>query len=155
MQWAGLRWACADDAMARNQSRATIVRPGKVAGPTTGQDGLTYWVRRAARLAGWRCLATRISPVQVIDSRDLARLVIRLLTDDRPGAFHAVGSAERVTIGGLIETCARAAGTQVEVVPVPAETAPPPVFAADQGGLAGTAAQPGPRPGGGWARTGR
>lgn len=64
-------------------------------------------------------------PVQVIDVRDLARLVVRLAEDDRPGAFQAVGPAEPVTLGGLIETCARAAGTQVEIVQVmPAGEAP-------------------------------
>jgi hypothetical protein len=31
----------------------------------------------------------------------------------------AAGPAEPVTLGELIETCARAAGTEVEVVPVP------------------------------------
>jgi 2'-hydroxyisoflavone reductase len=65
------------------------------------------------------------SPVQVIDSRDLARLVVQLLADDRAGAFHAVGPAEPVTLGGLIETCARVAGTQVDIVQVPADQAPP------------------------------
>jgi 2'-hydroxyisoflavone reductase len=60
-------------------------------------------------------------PVQIIDSRDLARLVVQLLADGHPGAFHAVGPAEPVTLGGLIETCARVAGTQVEIVGVPAD----------------------------------
>jgi 2'-hydroxyisoflavone reductase len=64
-------------------------------------------------------------PVQVIDSRDLASLVVRLLVDDRPGAFNAVGPAEPTTMAGLIETCALAAGTRVEVVPVPAGAVPP------------------------------
>jgi 2'-hydroxyisoflavone reductase len=36
-------------------------------------------------------------------------VVVQLLADDRPGAFHAVGPAEPVTLSGLIETCARAA----------------------------------------------
>jgi 2'-hydroxyisoflavone reductase len=44
-----------------------------------------------------------------------------LLTDGRAGAFHAVGPAGPVTLGGLIETCARVAGTGVEVVRVPSE----------------------------------
>lgn len=57
--------------------------------------------------------------------RDLARLVVQLLTDDRPGAFHAVGPAEPVTLGGLIQTCARVAGATVRIVPVPPDTAPP------------------------------
>ncbi len=120
-----LKVACEDDVVARYGSRATIVRPGKVAGPYDWQDGLTYWVRRAAR-GGLVALPGDLrQPVQVIDSRDLGRLVVQLLADDRPGAFHAVGPAEPTTIGGLIQTCARAAGTQVEIVPVPPETAPP------------------------------
>ena len=127
-----LKVACEDDVLARYGSRATIVRPGKVAGPFDPQDGLT-WARRAA-LGGRVALpGAEDQPVQIIDSRDLGRLVVQLIADDRPGAFHAVGPAEPVTLGGLIRTCARVAGTQAEVVPVPAEAAPPffPLIRAD------------------------
>ena len=120
-----LKVACEDDVMARYGSQATIVRPGKVAGPHDWQPGLTYWVRRAARGGQVPLPGDPQQPVQIIDCRDLARLVVQLLTDDRPGAFHAVGPAEPVTLGGLIGTCARVAGTSVEIVPVPPETAPP------------------------------
>ncbi|OLB80214.1 MAG: epimerase [Actinobacteria bacterium 13_2_20CM_2_71_6] len=118
-----LKVACEDDVLARYGLRATIVRPGKVAGPHDWQDGLTYWVRRAARGGRVALPGRPEQPVQVIDSRDLARLVVRLLIDDRPGAFHAVGPAEPTTMAGLIETCARVAGSQVEIVPVPAGAA--------------------------------
>jgi nucleoside-diphosphate-sugar epimerase len=120
-----LKVACEDDVVARYQERATIVRPGKVAGPHDWQPGLTYWARRAARGGRVALPGDPRQPVQVIDSRDLARLVVQLLADDRPGAFQAVGPAEPVTISGLIQACARAAGTEVDVVPVlPAEQAP-------------------------------
>jgi nucleoside-diphosphate-sugar epimerase len=118
--------ACEDDVVARYGQRATIVRPGKVAGPHDWQDGLTYWVRRAGRGGRVAVPGDAAQPVQIIDSRDLARLVVQLLADDRPGAFHAVGPAEPVTLGGLIETCARVTGTQVELVPVPLDLAPQP-----------------------------
>lgn len=117
--------ACEDDVTARYGKRSTIVRPGKVAGPHDPSDVFTYWVRRAARGGRVALPGDPRQPVQVIDSRDLARLVVQLLADDRPGAFHAVGPAEPVTLGGLIETCAEVAGTQVEIVPVPPETATP------------------------------
>ncbi len=120
-----LKVACEDDVLARLGSRATIVRPGKVAGPYDPQRGFVYWVRRAARGGRVALPGAEDQPVQIIDSRDLARLVVQLLTDDRPGAFHAVGPAQPVTMGGLIRTCARVAGTQVEVVPVPAEAGGP------------------------------
>jgi len=121
-----LKVACEDDVVARYGQRATIVRPGKVAGPHDWQDGLTYWVRRAAGGGRVAVPGDPEQPVQIIDVRDLARLVVQLLADDRPGAFHAVGPAEPVTLGGLIETCARVAGTQVELVPVPLGLAPQP-----------------------------
>jgi 2'-hydroxyisoflavone reductase len=117
--------ACEDDVLARYGTRATIVRPGKVAGPHDPQDGLTYWVRRAARGGRVALPGRPEQPVQVVDVRDLAGLVVRLLADDRPGAFNAVGPAEPTTIGGLIETCARVAGTEVELVPVRADAVPP------------------------------
>jgi len=118
-----LKVACEDDVVARYGARATIVRPGKVAGPHDWQPGLTYWVRRAARGGRVALPGDPAQPVQIVDSRDLARLVVQLLTDDRPGAFHAVGPATPVTLGGLVETCARVAGATVDIVPVPLSTA--------------------------------
>jgi 2'-hydroxyisoflavone reductase len=128
-----LKVACEDDVVARYGDRATIVRPGKVAGPHDWQPGLTYWARRAARGGRVVLPGDPEQPVQVIDSRDLARLVVRLLQDGRGGAFHAVGPATPVTLGGLIGTCAQVAGTETEIVPVPAELAPPffPLIRAD------------------------
>jgi 2'-hydroxyisoflavone reductase len=117
--------ACEDDVLARYGDRATIVRPGKVAGPHDWQDGLTYWVRCGARGGRVAVPADPAQPVQVIDSRDLARLVVQLAADDRPGAFQAVGPAEPVTLGGLIGMCADVAGTQVELIRVPEDSAPP------------------------------
>jgi len=117
--------ACEDDILARYGSRATIVRPGKVAGPHDNQSGLTYWVRRAARGGRVALPGRPEQPVQVIDSRDLARLVVRLVEDAQPGAFNAVGPAEPTTMAGLIHTCAQVAGSEVEIVPVLADSVPP------------------------------
>lgn len=51
--------------------------------------------------------------------------MVRLLADGRSGAYHAVGPPEPTTLGGLIATCAQVAGTEVEIVPVPADAVPP------------------------------
>jgi 2'-hydroxyisoflavone reductase len=120
-----LKVACEDDVTARYRDRATIVRPGKVAGPHDGQNTFTYWVRQAARGGRIALPADPAQPVQIIDVRDLARLVVHLLADDRPGVFHAVGPADPTTLGGLIRTCATAAATEIELVPVPPHLAPP------------------------------
>jgi 2'-hydroxyisoflavone reductase len=114
-----LKVACEDDVLARYGDRATIVRPGIVAGPHDPTDRFTWWVRAAA--AGGRVeVPGRLDqPVQVVDARDLAALVTALLTDDRPGAFNAVGPAVPITLRTLLETCASALGTEVDPVEVP------------------------------------
>jgi 2'-hydroxyisoflavone reductase len=120
-----LKVACEDDVLARYGERATIVRPGIVAGPHDPTDRFTYWVRRAA--AGGRvAVPGRLDqPVQVVDAADLGRLVVALLEAGAPGIYNAVGPADRVTLAELIEACARAAGAQIEVVPVPPDAVDP------------------------------
>lgn len=113
-----LKVACEDDVLTAYGDRATIVRPGIVAGPHDPTDRFTYWVRRAAR-GGRVAVPGRLEqPVQVCDARDLAVLVGALLHTDPPGTYNAVGPRTPVTLGELIETCAQAAGTQVELVGV-------------------------------------
>ena len=120
-----LKVACEDETWSRWGERAVVVRPGVVAGPYDPTDRFTWWVRRAAR-GGRLALAGRPEqPVQVVDARDLANLVVQLLEDGTPGTFNAVGPAEPVTLAGLVAACAEAAGTSVEVVAVDAAALEP------------------------------
>ena len=121
-----LKVACEDDVRARFGERAAVVRPGVVAGPHDPTDRFTWWVRRAA-CGGRLALAGRPDqPVQVVDAGDLAHLVVALLEDRAAGTWNAVGPAEPTTLAGLVATCAAAAGTELEPVPVdPAAVEPP------------------------------
>lgn len=110
-----LKVACEDDAAARWGERLTTVRPGVVAGPYDPTDRFTSWVRTAARGGRVEVPGRLDQPVQVVDSRDHAHLVVALVEDDRAGTYNAVGPADPVTLGELVETCARAAGTTVEL----------------------------------------
>lgn len=109
--------ACEQDVAERYGERATIVRPVKVAGPHDSQDGLTYWVRRAARGGRVALPGDPAQPVQLVDARDLAGLVVDLLSAGRGGAFTAAGPSQ--SFAELIATCAAVAGTEVTVTPVP------------------------------------
>jgi nucleoside-diphosphate-sugar epimerase len=115
--------ACEDDVLERYGDRATIVRPGRVTGPGDTASTVLYWVRRGAR-GGRVALPTKPEqPLQLTDSRDLGRLIVQLITDERSGAFNAVGPF--TTIAELIEISAELAGTTVELVRVPTDAVPP------------------------------
>jgi 2'-hydroxyisoflavone reductase len=101
------------------------VRPRDDARAHDPTDRFTWWVRRAARGVRMAVPARLEQPVQVVDVRDLARLVTSLLADDRPGTYNAVGPAEPTTIAGMAAACAAAAGTSVDLVPVPVDAVEP------------------------------
>ena len=54
--------ACEDDVLARYGERATIVRPGKVAGPHDPSEMSRTGCGGPRAAGGWRCRATRSSP---------------------------------------------------------------------------------------------
>jgi 2'-hydroxyisoflavone reductase len=109
-----LKVACEDSLLAQFGERLSIVRPGYVVGPRDPHDRLTYWVRKAGR-GGPLAVPERLDrPVQLMDVRDLARLVTILLEHDLPGAFNAVGPTPAVGFVDLVRACGDA-----ELVPVP------------------------------------
>jgi len=114
--------ACEDDILARYGERATLVRPGKVAGPHDPSDTVLYWVRWGARGGRVVLPTSPEQPIQLTDVRDLGRLVMRLIVDDRGGAFNAVGPES--TIGELITLAAEVAGASAQWVQVPVDVVP-------------------------------
>ncbi|MFD7160130.1 NAD-dependent epimerase/dehydratase family protein [Kribbella sp. NPDC059898] len=115
--------ACEDDVVERYGDRATIIRPGRVTGPGDSSGTALYWIRRGAR-GGRVALPTKPeAPLQLVDSRDVARLITQLITDARPGAYNAVGPDS--TIAELIHTAADLSGTTVDLIPVPRDAVPP------------------------------
>lgn len=116
-----LKVACEQELTSRFGRRATIVRPGMLAGPHDNVNQFTYWVRRAARGGKVVLPGDPGQPVQLLDARDLARLVVRLLEDGREGVFNAMGPAEPLTLAEMLRICTEAAGSEVEPVLVPRE----------------------------------
>lgn len=109
-----LKVACEDDVLELHRDRATIVRPGIVAGPYDPTDRFTYWTRAEGTVD----VPGRLDqPVQVVDARDLSRLVVLLLEQDRAGTFNAVGPQPPVTLEELVRTCGADDVRQVDTRP--------------------------------------
>ena len=109
-----LKVACEDDVLARWGSAATIVRPGIVAGPHDPTERFTWWTRQSGTVE----VPGRLDqPVQVVDARDLARLVTLLLEKDLDGTYNAVGPSPAVTLADVARTCGATELVQVETRP--------------------------------------
>lgn len=82
-----------------------IVRPGLMVGPHDQTDRFTYWLVRVQR--GGDVLAPDRPDVltQIIDVRDLADFIIKLVEDNVSGTFNATGPGKPLSFGTLLDTC--------------------------------------------------
>ena len=98
-------------------SRACIVRPGLIVGPHDPTDRYGYWVARFVHppLLGARGSAAVVPAppstwFQVIDVRDLAAWMVKLVEDGAEGTFNASGPPRETTFGDFIAACVDAGG---------------------------------------------
>jgi 2'-hydroxyisoflavone reductase len=96
--------------------RALVIRPGLIVGPHDPTERFTYWVRRLA--AGGRVLAPRApdQPVQLIDARDLAGWIVRMVEAGATGIYNATGPATPLTFGPLLTSIGDATGDHAELI---------------------------------------
>jgi 2'-hydroxyisoflavone reductase len=99
--------------------RGAVVRAGLIVGPEDQTNRLGYWVTRIA--AGGDVLApdVRDQPVQVVDARDLAELLVRIAEARRGGVVNVQGPRGAQTFGGLLERIAVVTGARVRFHWVP------------------------------------
>jgi nucleoside-diphosphate-sugar epimerase len=91
--------------------RALIVRPTYIVGPGDTTDRFPYWPQRLARGGETLAPGRRDDPVQFIDVRDLAEWMVRLLEDQRAGAYDAVGPRDVLTMPQFLEQAKDALGS--------------------------------------------
>ena len=109
--YGGLKVLCEQAVVsAVGEDRATVIRPGIVAGPHDPTERFTYWVRRAARGGVIAAPGRPDQPVQVVHARDQADFIVRAVSEGLPGPFNTVGPDAPVTLAELIEACAAASG---------------------------------------------
>lgn len=109
--YGGLKALCERTAEKHFPGRTANVRPGLIVGPGDPTDRFTYWPVRVQKGGEVLAPGTPLDPIQVIDVRDLARWIIHIIENNINGEFDAVGPPTGLTMGGLLDACKNASGS--------------------------------------------
>lgn len=107
---------CEQYVMDAFKGRASVVRPGYIVGPLDPTDRFTYWPWRATKGGEMLAPGTAKDPVQVIDVRDLAAWMMKLVEGRTTGVFNAISPPRKFSMGDIIDAGLREApraGTKV------------------------------------------
>ncbi|GLC25430.1 NAD-dependent epimerase/dehydratase family protein [Roseisolibacter agri] len=88
--------------------RGVVVRPTYIVGPGDTTDRFPYWPVRLARGGETLAPGRRDDAVQIVDVRDLAAFMVRLVEDGRSGIYNAAGPANGLTFGDFLTQAAAA-----------------------------------------------
>jgi 2'-hydroxyisoflavone reductase len=93
------------------RGRGLIIRSGLMVGPHDPTGRFTYWLRRVAQ--GGEVLAPGPPGfrVQIIDVRDLAEWILRMVEGEQTGIYNATGPDRPLTMERLLETCRLESGS--------------------------------------------
>ena len=94
--------------------RGLVVRPIYIVGPGDTSDRFPYWPQRLAR--GGEVLAPSKADdvTQIIDVRDLAEFMVRLVERGRSGIYNAVGPSKRLLVRDFYQQAAAALHADVK-----------------------------------------
>jgi 2'-hydroxyisoflavone reductase len=97
-----LKVFCEAEVRAAFPDRHTIVRPGWIVGPGDNLNLFTYWPVRIDRGGEVLAPGDPTDPVQIIDARDLAEWIIRMLERGTTGSFNGFGPGSRLSIAEFL-----------------------------------------------------
>ena len=98
------------------EDRTVVVRPTQMTGPADKTDRFIHWPIRLNR--GGRVLVPGKTddPVQIIDVRDVAEWMIRLIENKKAGTFNAVGPKAGMTMPEFVKEAHSAFTSEAEFV---------------------------------------
>ncbi len=88
--------------------RGLVVRPTYIVGPGDTTDRFPYWPVRLAQGGDTLAPGRKEDPVQIIDVRDLAAFMVKLLEDEKSGVYNVAGPRETLTISGFLDQAVQA-----------------------------------------------
>ncbi|QIQ05097.1 NAD-dependent epimerase/dehydratase family protein [Streptomyces liangshanensis] len=95
--------------------RAVLVRAGLILGPWENIGRLPWWLGRIARGGPVLAPGPRDNPLQYIDARDLAAWIVGAVEQGLDGPYNLVSPSGHTTMGGLLDACVRATGSDAEL----------------------------------------
>lgn len=111
-----LKAACEKAVLQIYGDSALVVRPGCLVGPYDQAHRFSYWVRRAAA-GGPMLVPGRPDQLwQIIDVRDAAEWIVRMLEEGHAGTFNAVGPEQPISAGRLVQELASVAGVDAQPI---------------------------------------
>lgn len=96
--------------------RALIARPGLIVGRYDPSDRFTYWPHRVAQGGEVLAPGREDRAIQLIDVRDLAAWVVRMVECGGTGIYNANGPDYRLTMGRLLDVCKAVSGSDARFV---------------------------------------
>ena len=116
-----LKALCEQAATRIMQGRALNVRPGYIVGPRDSSDRFTYWLLRTQRGGDMVVPGDPSDPIQVIDGRDLADWIVRMVEANQHGVYNAVGPTKPHTMQEVLAACKQVTKAEVRHTFVPTD----------------------------------
>jgi 2'-hydroxyisoflavone reductase len=119
--YGALKARCEEAAAAAMPGRTTSIRPGLIVGPRDTTGRFTHWPARMSDGNDVLCPGDGTTPTQIIDGRDLAAWIVKVVEDRTLGIYNALGPAKRMAMKDMLEDCNHAAGGKAKLVWVDAD----------------------------------
>jgi 2'-hydroxyisoflavone reductase len=96
--------------------RAIVIRPAYIVGPGDVSDRFSYWPQRLARGGETLVPGRKTDPSQLIDVRDLADFMIRMVEERRSGIYNCAGPRDPMTFGEFMDGATAAIKSDAQLV---------------------------------------
>ena len=101
-----LKALCEQAVEAAMPGRTLVIRPGLIVGPNDPSNRFTYWPHRVAQGGDVLAPGAPEQPLQfIVDVRDLAAWIVRMVEAGTTGVFNAKGPDYALTMGEALDAC--------------------------------------------------
>jgi len=94
--------------------KGTVIRPTYIVGPGDTSDRFPYWPQRLEKGGEVLAPGKADDPMQIVDVRDLAEFMIRVLENNHNGVFNVAGPKSTLTAKQFYPAAAEALGAKVK-----------------------------------------